>query len=355
MTARRRADERRAAGAPPRRDERGMALVASILVLTLLAAVTAATLWLTRSELWVAGTARSFLQARYSAEAGVWHALALLAPGTDFADLVAGTGGLSDPADPGPLPLGGGGWVAFPGPPFGYAVTVAAESGERVRLRSSATAVRGAQRTVVATVGRAATPHAPAVLVVPSGTVAVEPAVTGIALDARDPADGGQALVAAATEDAAAAAQAALAASGATLLGGAPPARARAFDVARFGLATGLAETSPADLGGVHGAPGAPAALLVASGVAPGLEGHGVVFARGPLELQGAVDWHGVLYVAGELTITATSCAVAGMVWAEAIRFASGCALRFDAAAIATADQAARLPRRPTLLSLDDV
>jgi hypothetical protein len=334
--------------------ERGIALLASVLILALLAAVTAATLWVTRSELWVAGSARSYLQARYSAEAGVWHALALLAPGTDFAALLAGTGGVSDPATPGPLPLPGGGWVAFPGPPFGYAVAVAAEAGDRVRLRSSATAVRGAQRTVVATVGRAPEPYAPAALVVASGEVVVEGGVGGVVLDARDPADGGQAVVAAATDEAAAAARTSLAAAGASLLGGAPPARARSFDVAAFALATGVAEDSPAVLASVHGAPGAPAALVVAGGIAPRLVGHGAVFARGALELQGDVDWHGVLYVAGELRVAATSCTVAGMVWAERIVFASGCTLRFDAAGVATADQAEPLPRRPTLLALDD-
>jgi len=72
--------------------ERGIALLGSILILALLAAVTAATLWLTRSELWVAGSARAFLQARYTAEVGVWHALSLIAPGTDFAALLAGSG-----------------------------------------------------------------------------------------------------------------------------------------------------------------------------------------------------------------------------------------------------------------------
>jgi len=345
---------RPAAGARLGAAESGIALLASVLVLALLAAVTAATLWIVRSELWVAGSARSYLQARYTAEAGAWHALALVAPGTDFAALVAGTGGVSDPAAPGPLPLPGGGWVDFPGPPFGYAVTVVADAAERVRLRARATAVRGAQRTVVATVGRAPEPYAPAALVVASGEVGFDGEIAGIVLDARDPAGGPQAIVGAATPDAAASARTGLAAAGASLLGGAGSVRARAFDVAAFASSTGLVEDSPAVLAATHGTAGAPAAVVVAGGIAPRLVGHGVVFARGPLELEGEVDWRGALYVAGELRIAAGGCAIAGMVWAERVTFASGCTLRFDAAALGDADQAARLPRRPTLLALDD-
>jgi hypothetical protein len=343
------------------RSERGVALVGSILVLALLAAVTGATLWLTRSELWVAGSARAFAQARYTAEAGVWHALAVLAPGTDFAALVAGTGGVSDPADPGPLPLAGGGFVFFPGPPFGYDVTVAADAAERVRLRSSATAVRGARRVVQATVGREPAPYAPAALVVVSGDVAVAPALEGLApeaggigIDAAQPAGGPQAVVAAGTLDDAERARAALAAAGAALAGPSSRARARPFDVAAFALATGLPDEDPSVLAASQGAPGAPAALAVAPGVAPGLAGAGVVLARGALELQGAVDWQGVLFVAGELRLAATPCRITGMVWAERVSFAAGCSLRFGWAEIQEADSAQRLPRRPTLLALDD-
>lgn len=341
--------------------ERGIALLGSILILALLAAVTAATLWLTRSELWVAGSARAFLQARYTAEVGVWHALSLIAPGTDFAALLAGSGGLVDPDQPGPLPLAGGGFVAFPGPPFGYAVTVHAGAAERVQLRSSATAVRGARRTVEATIGRDLLPYAPAALVVGSGRVTIAPALEGLApeaggieIDAATPAGGRQAIVAAGTEEAAELARATFASAGATLRGGTPQARARPFDLAAFALATGLAEQPASVLAASQGTPAAPVGLLVTPGTAPGLVGHGALFVPGALELTGDVDWSGVLFVAGELRIAASSCRIAGMVWADEVSFATGCALRFDPPALVEADAAARLPRRPTLLALDD-
>ena len=343
------------------RGERGLALLAAVLILTLLAAITAATLWLVRSELWVAGSARAFLQARLSAEAGAWHALSRIAPGGDFAALLAGTGGLADAADPGPLPMPGGGFVEFPGPPFGYAVTVHAIDAERVRLRSTATSVRGARRVVDATVGRAADPYAPAALVVPSGTIAIDPALVGLApdaggvlVDAVSPADGTQAVVAASDGDAAAAAWSSLAASAATLRGATARARARPFDVAAFATATGLAAVQAEDLTTTRGTAEAPVALRVAPGAAPLLQGHGVVLVAGDLVVDGPLDWRGVLYVAGELHVRGPACHVDGVVWTNALRLTTGCSLRFDRAALTAADGALRLPRLPTLLALDD-
>ena len=353
--------EPRIAAAGRRDDERGLALLAAVLILTLLAAVTAATLWLVRSELWVAGSARAFAQARLSAEAGAWHALSRIAPGTDFAGLVAGTGGLADAADPGPLPLPGGGFVEFPGPPFGYAVTVHPIAAERMRLRSTATSVRGARRVVDATVGRASEPYAPAALVVLSGAVVIapelsglDPAAGGVLIDAASPADGAQAIVAAEDADAAAAAWSSLAASAATRLGGTESARARRFDVAAFAAASGLVEEPAEALTAVRGAAGAPVALRVASGTAPRLEGHGILLIAGDLVVDGALDWRGVVYVAGALHVGGPTCRIDGMLWANALRLTTGCALRFDRPAVAAADGVLRLPRRPTLLALDD-
>lgn len=342
--------------------ERGLALLAAVLVLALLAAVTAATLWLVRSELWVAGSARAFAQARYSAEAGAWHALSVIAPGTDFDALVAGTGGLSDAAAPGPLPFPGGGAVEFPGPPFGYAVTVHALDAERVRLRSTASAVRGARRSVDATVGRDVEPYAPAPLVVVSGAITVAPELSGLApeaggvlVDASSPAEGGQGVVAAATADAASSAWATLSASGATLVGGMPRARARAFDVAAFAAATALGEEAATDLVGPRGTAGSPVALRLAPGIAPSLRGYGVVLVAGDLEVAGDLDWQGVLYVAGALHVRGPTCRVRGMAWTSNLVLTTGCSFRFDRPALAAADAALRLPRRPTLLALDDV
>ena len=352
--------------APPtgvaRGGEGGLALLAAVLVLALLAAVSAATLWLVRSELWVAGSARAFAQARYSAEAGAWHALSVIAPGTDFDTLVAGTGGLSDAAVPGPLPFPGGGAVEFPGPPFGYAVTVHALDAERVRLRSTASAVRGARRSIDATVGRDLEPYAPAAVVVVSGAVTVAPELSGLApeaggvlVDAASPAEGGQGLMAAATADAASAAWASLVASGATLVGGIPRVRARAFDVAAFAAASALAEEAATDLAGPRGTAGSPVALRLTPGIAPSLQGYGVVLVAGDLEVAGDLDWQGVLYVAGALHVRGPSCRITGMAWTGALRLATGCLFRFDSPALAAADAALRLPRRPTLLALDDV
>ncbi|MBY0280362.1 hypothetical protein K2Z84_33940 [Candidatus Binatia bacterium] len=341
--------------------ERGIALLAAVLILALLAAVTAATLWLVRSELWVAGSARALVQARYSAEAGAWHALAKIAPGTTFASLVAGTGGLADATDPGPLPFGGGGFVAFPGAPFGYAVTVHAIDAERVRLRATATSVRGARRTVDATIGRESAAYAPAALVVTSGAVAIAPALSGLApesggilVDATMPMDGGQAIVAATTPDAASAVWSSLAASAATLAGRDRRALARGFDVAAFASTSTLVRERAEDLASARGTVASPAAVYLGAGTAPLLQGAGVVLVGGDLVVDGPVDWRGVVYVAGELHLRGPSCRIDGMLWVRALRLTTGCALRFDRSALSAADGVLRLPRRPTLLALDD-
>jgi hypothetical protein len=341
--------------------EGGLALLGAVLVLAMLAAVTAATLWLVRSELWVAGSARTLAQARSSAEAGVWHALSLIAPGTDFAALAAGTGGLADPSQPGPLTAAGGGFVEFPGPPFGYAVTVQTLDAERVRLRSTATSVRGARRIVDATIGRDGDPYTPAALVVTSGSITIAPGLSGLApaaggilVDASAPSGGAQAVIAAASADGATAAWSSLTASAATLVGATARARARRFDVAAFAAAAGLPEIHAEDLTAPRGTASGPVALRVAAGTAPMLQGYGVAFVTGDLDVDGVLDWRGALYVAGRLHVRGSSCRVDGMLWASALQLTTGCALRFDRSALATADAALRLPRRPTLLALDD-
>jgi len=358
---------RRRAAAPR---ERGMALVGAVVVLVLLAAATATTLELAGSELWAAGRVRSSTQARYTAEAGAYHAVALLAPGTTFAALLAGRGGLADPGEPGPLPFPGGGWVDFPGPPFGYSVTprplpsggVAAGAPDRVLLVADATAVRAARHTITATVGRAHEPYAPAALALAGGSVELDgDAVSGagaasaaVVIDGSSPADGAQVAVAALSEPGAASAVGAIAHGGGVLLGPGPSGALRAIDLEAYAADSGLPSMSPSDLTGPQGSAQLPVARRLVTGVAPGLSGDGLIVATGDLELRGAVDFHGVVFVSGLLRIDADSCSLAGMVWARSLRLSRPCAIRYDAGAVAVADRPLRLPRRAVLLALTD-
>ena len=342
--------------------ERGVALLASILILALLAAVTAATLWLTRSELWVAGSARAFLQARYSAEAGVWHALERIAPGTDFAALLAGSGGLVDPDRPGTAAVSGRRLRRL----SGTAVRLRRHRARR-RDRARAPALerdRGAWRAAHgrrhawgarrSPTRRRRWSSSPERVTIAPALAGLAPEAGGIAIDAALPAGGTQAVVAGSTADAADAAWTSLAAASARLLGGTPRGRARPFDVTAFARATGVGEQAPSILAADQGAAGAPVGLVLAAGAAPRLAGVGALLVTGALELAGDVAWRGVLLVDGALRVTATSCRIEGMVWAREISFVTGCALRFDPAAVLEADAALRLPRRPTLLALDD-
>lgn len=347
------------------RRERGLVLLSVVLILTLLALATGASLWLTRSELWAAGHARAETQAAYSAEAGVRHALAALAPDVDWSALVNGApAALADPAQPGPWPIGGPGRVSFPGPPFVYAVERidegeaedVAAAPETVLLRSSATAVRGAKREMVAIAGRASRPYLPAALVLDRGALELEAAALGgphdprVVLDARAAGPAASALASASAESLAAALEEASRA-GVTLHGG-TSSSARSFDVARFAERSGLATAPPDVLAAPLGSTEAPAALLVRSGTAPALEGAGVLLSAGDLEIAGPVAFDGAVVVAGRLRLGDASCRVRGIVWARSVAFRGPCRIELDVASVEAADAVLRLPRLPVLLAL---
>lgn len=345
-----------------RTGQRGLVLVSVLLVLALLGLATGASLWLVRAELWAAGRARSELQAAYSAEAGVRHALRVLAPGVDWTALVEGVpAALARPDRPGPWPIAGGGWVAFPGPPFGYEVEVVRPTDPRDRtdrlvVRSTATAVRDARAVVRASVSRAAEPYVPAALVFAGGGLDVEAAGHGTpsAPRIRLRADGPVAALAATSweglDRVVEAAERAHA-----RIDGERHGDVRGFDVARFARRSGLVENPVETLEHTQGSPGEPAAVLVRAGVAPGLSGVGAVVVAGDLDVRGDVGFVGVVLVDGRLRVGAGgSCRLQGLVWATSIAFAGPCEVVADVPAVRLADRVLRLPRLPRLTGLRD-
>jgi hypothetical protein len=337
-----------------------------LLVLAALLAAGAASLWLTQSELWAAGNARAARQARHTAEAGVLHALAVIAPGASFRDLLAGSGGLADAARPGPLPLAGGGWAEFPGPPFGYAVSLAdappaADGSPRLRLDAVATAVRGARHGVRATVGRSVGPYAPAALVAATGRLSFAGSAVGAAgspgvvLDARLAVGREQAALAAIRRDATESARAACDAASARLLGAHPATLARGFDTVRFVSDASLPPQPTALLDGAVGSSEVPAAVRVEPGMAQRLTGAGAVLVDGDLTVLGETGWTGVVLVTGRLRLEGSPCRVAGMIWAGEAAFAAPCEVVLDPAAVVLADRVLPLPRLPVLLALADL
>lgn len=341
------------------RSDVGLVLVSVLLLLAMLGLATGASLWLTRAELWAAGRARSQAQAVYTAEAGIRHGLAVLAPDVDWSALVEGApAALSSPSDPGPWPIAAGGWVAFPGPPFGYGLEVVAPIGSsrfdpRLVLRSTASAVRDVRLVVEASAARAVRPYAPATLVLAGGDLLVEVAALGSALAPRVEVVGDRAVPAMAAPSAAALDRLVDAAeAGGVLVDGGVTDSVRPFDRARFARRSGLDERPTAWLATRLGAAEAPAAVRVRPGVAPRLGGHGVVLSTGDLDVRGPVDFEGVVVVEGVLRLGGAGCTLAGMVWAREVAFAGRCRLVFDAGAVALADRALRLPRLPVLTAL---
>ncbi len=342
--------------------ERGLVLISVLLVLALLGLATGASLWLARAELWAAGRARSQLQAGYTAEAGVRHALRLLAPDLDWTALVQGLpSALAWPEHPGPWAIAGGGWVAFPGPPFGYEVEVvrpldSEDLAEPLLLRARATAVRDAEATVIGTVSRAPEPYAPSAVVVAGGRLDFEPAgfaaSTGPGVVVRGEAS--MAALGSTTWEALDRAAEEAERAGARIEGE-RHGDVRSFDVARFARRTGRIEHPTDVLERGHGSPDAPTALVVRGGVATGLFGVGAVLVSGDLDVQGNVDLTGVLLVEGELRVGAgTECRLRGLVWATSLIFAGPCEVVGDPDVVRRTDHVLRLPRLPRLTGLRD-
>ncbi|MDG2303695.1 MAG: hypothetical protein P8R42_03400 [Candidatus Binatia bacterium] len=337
--------------------ESGLVLLSLVLLLALLGLVTGASLWFTRAELWAAGRARSELQAAYTAEAGVRHGLALLAPDVDLTALAErSVDALAAPDTPGPWPIAGGGWVAFPGPPFGYGLEVAAAGDtRRVVVRSSATAVRDAALVAVASVALAAEPYAPATLVLGGGPLSFEAAALGGSENRLVTIVGSHANrvaaigTASSVELEAAIESAEVAGAG---IEGDGMATVRRFPLSRFALRSGLDEWAPDVLNASVGARGNPVALRIRGGVVPRLLGAGLLYVAGDLDVMGEVDFAGVVFVEGQVRIGGESCRLDGMLWAREVAFSGACRVAFDAAAVADADRALRLPRLPVLTGL---
>lgn len=339
--------------------EDGLVIVSVVLVLALLGLVTGGSLWLTRAELWAAGRARSVLQATYTAEAGVRHGLALLAPDVDWAAVVdREPAALAFPEEPGPWPIGAGGWVAFPGPPFGYALEVVGPADARdaaapLVVRSTASAVRGAAAVAVATAARMETPYAPAALVLTGGHLEFEAAALGTERDPRVELLGRDRAAPIGTSSVhglEAALSSARDAGG--RVQGEPTSLVRPFDIGRFARRSGLNPSSLDVLANAVGAPGAPVGLWVRGGTAPVLRGAGVLLVDGDLDVATVVDWDGVLIVDGRLRIGGEPCRVEGMVWSRGVAFAGPCRVVASEEAVADADRALRLPRLAVLTGL---
>lgn len=336
----------------------GLVLVSVVFVLGLVGLATGGTLWLLRAELWTLGRARSQLQAAYTAEAGVRHGLALLAPDVDWIALVERDPvALASAGDPGPWPIGSGGWVAFPGPPFGYALEIVSAIDPRssgpVFVRSSATAVRGAVAVTVASVSRDAVPYLPAALVLSGGGLEVEAAATGTAQDPRVELIGAEGAASLGTPGESELAEALeRAESAGFLLDGVATSGVRPFDIERFARRSALEEASVDVFEVEHGTPNAPAALRLRGGSVSRLRGVGVVLVSGDLEVVGEVEWRGAIVVGGRLRMGEGPCRVDGIVWSRGVAFAGGCVVVADHSALELADRALRLPRLPVLTGL---
>lgn len=332
------------------RGERGTAALAAALVaLAVSAAIGAAISEVARTELVLAQTRRAAAAALAAADGCLAEVMTRVAPGWDFADLLAGPDGVAGNGDDGSLatpPGCTGGAAPAPG---------AAATRARILLRIDASA-GGGRRALQAVVARGSVPAALLWL----GTLPAADAIGGsLALDGVDPAAGAPAWASFAapappeTLDAWAAG-ARVASSNGTLpaWSAGPPSLAA---LAALVLAT------PHGDAGTLVTSGAPAPTLAYVGgdftVTTPLRGAGLLFVDGTLDIRAALDFTGLVVASGGVRVAGgASLTVAGAVWIGSTLAVDGTVgIRADGAAIAAVDGFLPLPRRAVILGQQDL
>jgi hypothetical protein len=323
---------------PERSAQGGIVLISALLLLVLLAAATGAGLWLVRSDLWAAGAARAELQALYTAEAGLFAAAARIPPAT--------------------LPLNEPrAWKdtqvdikhIFPGPPFGYWLRNprgGLGSGGRplLRLEVESEAVAGAWRRLEGTIVRREEAYAPAAVLIRRGGIEL----TGSALSLSSAPNlrlhgtsDAPALVAA-VEEVERRLFPLLSDSRVEILPRQPIGFAAGVAIAEFAEATGR----PLEAGPLVVLPtGGSHLRFLGGGTLRSLEGDGLVVSLGDLRIENALDFAGVLLVAGRLELAVSRCRLQGFLQADSLLLHAPCDFTLDRQAVREADAMEALPR----------
>ena len=145
-------------------NNRGTALMATLIIIMILLPLGAYVVLQCRTDLMIGRNFRAEIEAFYTAEAGLEHALAEIDPGQSFDDLLAGPDRISGTADDGSFPFREGPPGAFPFPPLGYDVRVIPAGQNVLSIVSCGTGRYGATKVVAALVARSRLPFTPAAL-----------------------------------------------------------------------------------------------------------------------------------------------------------------------------------------------
>jgi hypothetical protein len=333
-------------------------LSAAVLALAVGAVLAAALADTVRSEVALAGLRSAGARALMAADTCAARVVAELPIGWDFGTVLRGADGIAGSADDGLL-------AAAPG----CTVTARAAGGvplpPRVLIAVGARAGRG-ERALVAVVGYAAEPGVPALLwlATPPPRGAIAGSLTLDGADAAGP-EGDWAALAAPDEPAAldawrADAGTRLDASPRTV----PPLFSRPPPLAE--LAARVRAAGPAGREALHAAGPVTPALAHVDGdltITDAVVGAGILFVDGALDIQGRLDFTGLVVAAKGLSVASGGAlAVDGAIWLGAPP-GSGPALGITGAAtvrrgrpgVESADRLIGLPRRPRLLGIRDL
>jgi hypothetical protein len=342
---------------PARRRHGGAVLSAAVLALAVGAVLAAALADTVRSEVALAGLRSAGARALVAADTCAARIVAELPIGWDFGTTLRGADATAGSADDGLLP-------AAPGCTATARAAGGAPLPPRVLITVDARSGRG-ERALVAVVGYAATPGVPALLWLatapPRGAIA-----GGLTLDGTDAGPEGDWAALAAPDDPAALdawradAGPRLEASPRTV----PPLFSRPPPLAE--LAARVRTAGAAGREALHAAGPVEPALAHVDGdltITDAVVGAGLLFVDGTLDIQGRLDFTGLVVAANGLSVASGgTLAVDGAIWlgappgsAPALAIAGTATVRQGRPGVEIADRLIGLPRRPRLLGLRDL
>jgi hypothetical protein len=144
--------------------DRGTALMATLIIIMIVLPLGTYVALQCRTDLMIERNFRAEIEAFYTAEAGVEHAIAEIDPGQSFDDMLTGPDHVAGTADDGSFPFREGSPGAFPSPPFGYQVRVAPAGDNMLSIVSRGTGRYNATKVVAALVARSPLVFTPAAL-----------------------------------------------------------------------------------------------------------------------------------------------------------------------------------------------
>jgi hypothetical protein len=144
--------------------ERGTALMATLIIIMILLPLGVYVVLQCRTDLMIERNFRAEIEAFYTAEAGLEHAIAEIGPGQSFDDLLTGPDHIAGTADDGSFPFREGPPGAFPSAPLRYQVRVTAAGHNLLSVESRGTGRYGATKVVAALVARSPLAFTPAAL-----------------------------------------------------------------------------------------------------------------------------------------------------------------------------------------------